>query len=53
MSGCISKLTAGEKDPRKQEANMAAILGLLNVKEPNVYVISNMATLLMVILVPI
>ena len=43
--GLYSKLTAGEKDPRKQEANMAAILGLLNVKEPNVYVISNMATI--------
>ena len=43
--GLYSKLTAGEKDPRKQEANMAAILGLLNVKEPHVYVISNMATI--------
>ena len=43
--GLYSKLTAGEKDPRKQEANMAAILGLLNVKEPDVYVISNMATI--------
>ncbi len=43
--GLYSKLTAGETDPRKQEANMAAILGLLNVKEPNVYVISNMATI--------
>ena len=43
--GLYSKLTAGGKDPRKQEANMAAILGLLNVKEPNVYVISNMATI--------
>lgn len=43
--GLYSKLTAGEKDPRKQEANMAAILGLLNVKEPSVYVISNMATI--------
>lgn len=43
--GLYSKLTAGEKDPRKQEANMATILGLLNVKEPNVYVISNMATI--------
>ena len=43
--GLYSKLTAGEKDPRKQEANMAAILGLLNVKESNVYVISNMATI--------
>ncbi len=43
--GLYSKLIAGEKDPRKQEANMAAILGLLNVKEPNVYVISNMATI--------
>lgn len=43
--GLYSKLTAGEKDPRKQEANIAAILGLLNVKEPNVYVISNMATI--------
>ena len=43
--GLYSKLTAREKDPRKQEANMAAILGLLNVKEPNVYVISNMATI--------
>ena len=43
--GLYSKLTAGEKDSRKQEANMAAILGLLNVKEPNVYVISNMATI--------
>ena len=43
--GLYSKLTAGEKDTRKQEANMAAILGLLNVKEPNVYVISNMATI--------
>ena len=43
--GLYSKLTAGEKDPRKQEANMAAILGLLNVKEPNIYVISNMATI--------
>ena len=43
--GLYSKLTAGEKDPRKQEANMAAILGLLNVREPNVYVISNMATI--------
>ena len=43
--GLYSKLTAGEKAPRKQEANMAAILGLLNVKEPNVYVISNMATI--------
>ena len=43
--GLYSKLTAGEKDLRKQEANMAAILGLLNVKEPNVYVISNMATI--------
>ena len=43
--GLYSKLTAGEKDPRKQEANMAVILGLLNVKEPNVYVISNMATI--------
>lgn len=43
--GLYSKLTAGEKDPRKQEANMAAILGLLNVKEPNVYVISNMSTI--------
>ena len=43
--GLYSKLTAGEKDPRKQEANMVAILGLLNVKEPNVYVISNMATI--------
>ena len=43
--GLYSKLTTGEKDPRKQEANMAAILGLLNVKEPNVYVISNMATI--------
>ena len=43
--GLYSKLTAGEKDPRKQEANMAAILGLLNMKEPNVYVISNMATI--------
>lgn len=43
--GLYSKLTAGEKDPRKQEDNMAAILGLLNVKEPNVYVISNMATI--------
>ena len=43
--GLYSKLTAGEKDPRKQEANMAAILGLLTVKEPNVYVISNMATI--------
>ena len=43
--GLYSKLTSGEKDPRKQEANMAAILGLLNVKEPNVYVISNMATI--------
>ena len=43
--GLYSKLTAGEKDPRKQEANLAAILGLLNVKEPNVYVISNMATI--------
>ena len=43
--GLYSKLTAGEKNPRKQEANMAAILGLLNVKEPNVYVISNMATI--------
>ena len=43
--GLYSKLTAGEKDPRKQEANMAAILGLLNVKELNVYVISNMATI--------
>ena len=43
--GLYSKLTAWEKDPRKQEANMAAILGLLNVKEPNVYVISNMATI--------
>ena len=43
--GLYSQLTAGEKDPRKQEANMAAILGLLNVKEPNVYVISNMATI--------
>ena len=43
--GLYSKLTAGEKDPRKQEANMAAILGLLNVKEPHIYVISNMATI--------
>ena len=43
--GLYSKLTAGEKDSRKQEANMAAILGLLNVKEPHVYVISNMATI--------
>ncbi len=43
--GLYSKLTAGEKDSRKQEANMAAILGLLNVKEPHVYVISNMATM--------
>ena len=43
--GLYSKLIAGEKDPRKQEANMAAILGLLNVKEPHVYVISNMATI--------
>ena len=43
--GLYSKLTAGEKDPRKQEANIAAILGLLNVKEPSVYVISNMATI--------
>ena len=43
--GLYSKLTAGEKDSRKQEANMAAILGLLNVKEPSVYVISNMATI--------
>ena len=43
--GLYSKLIAGEKDPRKQEANMAAILGLLNVKEPSVYVISNMATI--------
>lgn len=43
--GLYSKLTAGEKDPRKQDANMAAILGLLNVKEPHVYVISNMATI--------
>ena len=43
--GLYSKLTAGEKNPRKQEANMAAILGLLNVKEPHVYVISNMATI--------
>ena len=43
--GLYSKLAAGEKDPRKQEANMAAILGLLNVKEPHVYVISNMATI--------
>ena len=43
--GLYSKLTAGEKDPRKQEANMAAILGLLNVKELHVYVISNMATI--------
>ena len=43
--GLYSKLTAGEKDPRKQEANMATILGLLNVKEPHVYVISNMATI--------
>ena len=43
--GLYSKLTAGEKDTRKQEANMAAILGLLNVKEPSVYVISNMATI--------
>ena len=43
--GLYSKLTAGEKDPRKQEANIAAILGLLNVKEPHVYVISNMATI--------
>ena len=43
--GLYSKLTAGEKDLRKQEANMAAILGLLNVKEPHVYVISNMATI--------
>ncbi|WP_447383524.1 ZmpA/ZmpB/ZmpC family metallo-endopeptidase [Streptococcus pseudopneumoniae] len=43
--GLYSKLTAGEKDPRKQEANMAAILGLLNMKEPHVYVISNMATI--------
>ncbi len=43
--GLYSKLIAGEKDSRKQEANMAAILGLLNVKEPNVYVISNMATI--------
>ena len=43
--GLYSKLTAGEKDSRKQEANIAAILGLLNVKEPNVYVISNMATI--------
>ena len=43
--GLYSKLTAGEKDPRKQEANMAAILGLLNVKEPHVYVISNMETI--------
>lgn len=43
--GLYSKLTAGEKDSRKQEANMATILGLLNVKEPHVYVISNMATI--------
>ena len=43
--GLYSKLTAGEKDPRKQEANMAAILGLLNVEEPHIYVISNMATI--------
>ena len=43
--GLYSKLTAGEKDPRKQEDNMAAILGLLNVKEPHIYVISNMATI--------
>ena len=43
--GLYSKLTAGEKDPRKQEANIAAILGLLNVKEPHIYVISNMATI--------
>ena len=43
--GLYSKLTAGEKDPRKQEANLAAILGLLNVKEPHIYVISNMATI--------
>ena len=43
--GLYSKLIAGEKDPRKQETNMAAILGLLNVKEPSVYVISNMATI--------
>ena len=43
--GLYRKLTEGEPDPRKQDANMAAILGLLNLTEPSVYVISNMATI--------